>query len=53
VPDDAALSADERAELERLRGEVADLRSQVSAVPAIVEQPVVAPPRCGGSGGAR
>jgi hypothetical protein len=45
VPDDAALSADERAELERLRGEVADLRSQVSAVPAIVEQPVVAPPR--------
>jgi hypothetical protein len=29
VPDDVALSADERAELERLRAEVADLRSQV------------------------
>jgi hypothetical protein len=45
VPDDAALSADERAELERLRAEVADLRSQVSAAPVVVEQPVVVPPR--------
>ena len=45
MPDDAALSADERAELARLRAEVADLRSQVSAAPVIVEQPGVAPPR--------
>jgi hypothetical protein len=52
VPDDAelradsaALSADERAELERLRNEVADLRSQVSAAPAAApEQPIVPPP---------
>ena len=45
MPDDVALSADERAELERLRAEVADLRSQVSAAPVVVERPVVAPPR--------
>ena len=46
VPDDVALSADERAELERLRAEVAGLRSQVAAAPtAVGEQPVVpAPP---------
>jgi hypothetical protein len=41
----AALSANERAELERLRTEVADLRSQVSAAPAAApEQPIVPPP---------
>ena len=34
MTDDAGLSADERAELERLRAEVADLRSQVSTAPA-------------------
>ena len=45
MPDDAALSADERAELERLRAEVADLRSQVSAAPPLAEQPVAPPPR--------
>ena len=52
VPDDAelsadstALSADERAELERLRNEVADLRSQVSAASAAApERPIVPPP---------
>jgi len=44
--DGAALSAEERAELERLRAEVADLRSQVAAAPAVAEPPtVVAPPR--------
>jgi hypothetical protein len=41
VPDDVALSADERAELERLRAEVADWRVQVSTAPAPSEQPVV------------
>ena len=33
MPDDVDLSPDERAELERLRAEVADLRSQVAAAP--------------------
>ena len=33
MTEDAALSADERVELERLRAEVADLRSQVSTAP--------------------
>jgi hypothetical protein len=41
VPDDVALSANERAELERLRAEVADWRVQVSTAPAPSEQPVV------------
>jgi hypothetical protein len=48
MSDDAALSAEERAELDRLRAEVADLRSQVAtAPPAPVPPPVVAarPPR--------
>lgn len=36
MPDDVALSADERAELERLWAEVADLRSQVSTVAAVL-----------------
>ena len=45
VPDDAALSTDERIELERLRAEVAELRSQAAAAPsAVTEQPVVPPP---------
>jgi len=45
VPDDAALSGDERTELERLRAEVAELRSQVAAAPtAVSEQPVIPPP---------
>ena len=43
MPDDAALSPDERAELERLRAEVVDLRTQVSAAPTVVEPAVVAP----------
>jgi hypothetical protein len=38
-----ALSADERAELERLRAEVTDLRSQVAA-PVAAQAPSVAPP---------
>lgn len=33
MPDDVALSADERAELERLRAEVADLRSRSGRLP--------------------
>jgi hypothetical protein len=37
----AALSADERAELERLRAEVADLRSQTTAAPGVAEPPPV------------
>jgi hypothetical protein len=42
----AALSADERAELERLRAEIADLRSHAAAAPGVAEPPpVVAPPR--------
>ena len=44
MPDDVALSADERAELERLRAEVADLRSQVAAAPGVAEPPPVVPP---------
>jgi hypothetical protein len=42
-PAEAALSADERAELERLRAEVADLRSQAAAAPVVSDQ-IVAPP---------
>ncbi len=46
MPDDVDLSADERAELERLRAEVAELRSQAAAGPAVAEPPpVAAPPR--------
>ena len=44
VPDDAALSTDERAELERLRAEVAELRSQAAAEPAVSDQTVVTVP---------
>jgi hypothetical protein len=45
LPDDVALTAEERAELERLRAEVADLRSQVSTVAAApMEQPVAPTP---------
>jgi hypothetical protein len=45
LPDDVAMTADERAELERLRAEVADLRSQVSTVAAAeTEQPVTPAP---------
>jgi hypothetical protein len=43
VPDDVALSADERAELERLRAEVADLRSRAAAAPDVVAPTAVAP----------
>ena len=42
-PAETALSADERAELERLRAEVADLRSQAAAAPVVSDQ-IVAPP---------
>ena len=42
MPDDVPLSSEERAELERLRAEVADLRSQASAAAAVaIDQPVV------------
>ena len=44
VPDAAELGADERAELERLRAEVANLRSQVAAAPGVAETPPVVPP---------
>ncbi|HEX5906127.1 MAG TPA: hypothetical protein VFY56_03850 [Propionibacteriaceae bacterium] len=45
MPDDVSLTVDERAELERLRAEVADLRSQVSTVAAAeTEQPVAPTP---------
>ena len=44
MTDDTALSPDERAELERLRAEVAELRSQAAAAPAVAEPPPVAPP---------
>ena len=46
MSDNFALSADERAELERLRAEVADLRSQASTTAAAdIDQPVVPTPR--------
>jgi hypothetical protein len=45
MPDDAVLGPDERAELERLRAEVAELRSQAAAPPPLGEPPVAAPPR--------
>ena len=46
MPDDAALSPDERAELERLRAEVAELRSQAPTAAAVAtDQPVVPPSR--------
>jgi hypothetical protein len=44
-----SLSAEERAELERLRSEVATLRSQVQA--GEPSRPVRGPPSGGGSGG--
>jgi hypothetical protein len=45
--DGDALGIDERIELERLRAEVADLRSQVAAAPGVAELPPpdAAPPR--------
>jgi hypothetical protein len=43
VPGDAALNPDERAELERLRAEVADLRSQVAAAPTVSDEAVLPP----------
>jgi hypothetical protein len=45
VTDDAALTPNERVELERLRAEVADLRTQVSTAPAPAEQVVIPPAR--------
>jgi hypothetical protein len=46
MSDNVALSADERAELERLRAEVANLRTQASTVAAAdIDQPVVPTPR--------
>ena len=53
MPDDVALSADERAELERLRAEVADLRSQAAAAPDVVAPTAVAPTPADGSAGVR
>ena len=44
VREAAELSADERAELARLRAEVANLRSQVAAAPAVGGPPPVVPP---------
>ena len=45
MTDDTALSPEERAELERLRAEVAELRSQAAAAPVAAETPVAPPPR--------
>jgi hypothetical protein len=45
VTEDAALTPDERAELERLRAEVADLRTQVATAPAPAQQVVIPPAR--------
>ncbi|HEV2927076.1 MAG TPA: hypothetical protein VGW74_00150, partial [Propionibacteriaceae bacterium] len=45
MTEDAALGADERAELERLRAEVADLRTQVATAPEAAEQVVIPPSR--------
>jgi hypothetical protein len=45
MPDDAVLDPEERAELERLRAEVAELRSQAAAAPPLAEPPVAVPPR--------
>ncbi|HEY6809626.1 MAG TPA: hypothetical protein VIZ70_00740 [Propionibacteriaceae bacterium] len=45
MTDDVALTAEERAELERLRAEVAELRSQAAAAPVAAETPVAPPPR--------
>jgi hypothetical protein len=46
MPDDVPLSSEERAELERLRAEVADLRTQASAAAAVaIDQPVVPTPK--------
>jgi hypothetical protein len=45
VTDDVVLTPDERAELERLRAEVAELRSQAVAAPVAAEPPVAPPPR--------
>ena len=45
MTDDTALSPEERAELERLRAEVAELRSQAAAAPGAAETPVAPPPR--------
>ena len=45
MTDDVALTVDERAELERLRAEVSELRSQAVAAPVAAEPPVAPPPR--------
>jgi hypothetical protein len=45
VTDDVSLTVEERAELERLRAEVAELRSQAAAAPVAAEIPVAPPPR--------
>jgi hypothetical protein len=46
VPDDVPLSSEERAELERLRAEVADLRSQAATAAAVaIDQPVIPTPK--------
>lgn len=45
MTDDVALTMEERAELERLRAEVAELRSQAAAAPVAAEPPVAPPPR--------
>ncbi len=45
MTDDVVLSPEERAELERLRAEVAELRSQAAAAPVAAETLVPPPPR--------
>jgi hypothetical protein len=45
VTDDVGLTLEERAELERLRAEVAELRSQAAAAPVAAEPPIAPPPR--------
>jgi hypothetical protein len=44
VTDEIALTVEERAELERLRAEVAELRSQAAAAPVAAEPPIPPPP---------
>ena len=45
MTDDVALTLDERTELERLRAEVAELRSQAATAPIAAEPPIAPPPR--------
>ena len=49
MPDDAVLDPEGAGrKLERLRAEVAELRSQAAAAPPLAETPVAPPPHRGG-----